>query len=324
MGVARYNGMAGLAASASWGAPPLREFETGRQIYECDSITGFNRIPINVLGGYVLAGAAFTSAELLPLSPEEIATTLLIDGSWLEADGIVQHHISDASKDQVEQWIEGEGYNEVTRITARTPDGWVIQTFQHDEPADDPREFPADAIRYHYNPLSPTGVLLPAAMTFARLEEIADLIRDAQRGPGAKTAIGGFVRNRNLVETDLMSNRPYVFTGSELPLDRMTSTAVVDQLVTETKRLEPKYTQLCNYVDTTDPIQRPSGADRELVLGPMMKYVAYVRAQMTAVLGLYGASWTYEVEKIAQPAPAPGLPNQTMAGNNMNQEPMNG
>ena len=147
---------------------------------------------------------------------------------------------------------------------------------------------------------------------------------DAQRGPGAKTAIGGFVRNRNLVETDLMSNRPYVFTGSDLPLDRMTSTAVVDQLVTETKRLEPKYTQLCNYVDTTDPIQRPSGADRELVLGPMMKYVAYVRAQMTAVLGLYGASWTYEVEKIAQPAPAPGLPNQTMAGNNMNQEPMNG
>lgn len=295
MSAARYNSMAGLAANP-WSTPALKDYESGRCVYDSETITGLNRIPVDKLAGYALAGAVFTSAERLPLSPEEITLALLIDGSWLEADGVHQTNIHAANASTIEQCIPPMDtmHQEITRIWQHGLDGWVIQDFVNGQPAGEPGFAPDSAVRHHHNPLSPTGVLLPASKTFARLEEIAELIRNAQRGPGAKTAIPGYVRNRNLVEQDLMSDKPFVFTGTEQPLDRMTSTAVVDQLVAEAVRLQPQYYQLTHYVDTTGNVQRPSGTDRQLVLGPMFRYVDYIRRQMSAVLALYGASWVYE------------------------------
>ncbi len=293
--------MALAGRAVTYAAPPLYEYESGRCMFQEDGITGLNRIPIGELAGYILAGASFTDTDALPLAPESVAATALIDGSWLDVDGEVQTNIIGATQTKVEQYIAPDDQLKAPRVRVweKTPTGWSIQDY-YDYGMESQREVgtkgsAADAlVKYHFNPLSPAGVLYPARKTYARLEELAELIRAAQRGPGAKTAIGGFVRNRNLVEGDLMSDKPYFFTGSDQPLDRMTSTAVVDQLISEVGRLEPKYYQQVHIVDTTGPVQRPSGEDRAQVLGPMFRYVDYARKQVTAILDLYGAAWTFE------------------------------
>jgi len=302
--------MAGLAAwPADYGAPDLHDYESGRCVYDVESMTGLNRIPITRLAGYVLTGARFNSAESLPVAPEEVVLSLLVDGSWLELQGVMQQHITDASQTTVTQCLKLQDESTITRIWVYDGARWAILDYREYGAADQTLVgqgyAKADAVRYHYNPLSPAGVLYPARCSFERLEEIAVLIREAQLGPGAKTAISGYVRNRAQVEQDLRSRRSWVFTGSDQPLDRMTSTAVVDQLATEFDRLKPLYFQQVYCVDTTTPVQRPSGTDRELVLDPMFSYVDYVRSQMDGVLALYGASWTYKSNK-PEPQPAPG------------------
>jgi len=319
---ARYNSMAGLAAlPGEYGAPEMQDYESGRCVWDAESMTGLNRIPIDRLAGYALAGAVFNGAELLPQAPEEVVLSLLIDGSWVDAGGEIQTHIIGATQHSIAQHIKLDDYNEVTRIWMREMEGgdWILVDYvgygtASQRMLDDPGTIPAALVKYHYNPLSPAGVLYPARRSFERLEEIAILIREAQLGPGAKTAIMGYVRNRAQVEADLRSRRPYFFPGSEQPLDRMTSTAVVDQLVTEFDRLKPLYFQLVRCVDTTTPVQRPSGTDRELVLDPMFSYVDYVRAQVDGVLALYGASWTYESNK-PEPVAAFGQPDNNFGGN---------
>jgi hypothetical protein len=325
MGATNYNHMAGLAAlPGEWGAPKMQDYESGRCVYDADSMTGLNRIPVDRLAGYALNGAVFSSAELLPLSPEQVILNLLIDGSWLEVNGIVQTDIIAAAKNIVLQHIPSD-VGEVTREWKRTDGlpmtdgnatgaGWVVTDYEDygtglQAAKSEPQFVPDDACRYHFNPLSPAGILYPARRSFERLEEIAILIREAQLGPGAKTAIGGYVRNRANVEADLRSRKSWFFTGSDAPLDRMTSTAVVDQLASEFDRLKPLYFQLVYCVDTTNPVQRPSGADRELILDPMFTYVDYVRRMADGVLALYGAEWTYASNKPV--AVTPGISNQT-------------
>jgi hypothetical protein len=284
-----------------WNAPELRDYESGRVIYDETGITGLNRIPIGELAGNILAGAKFNHAESLPVAPEELVNTLLIDGCWLDAQGVIQANIISASQNQAVQYIPpaNPGEDTITRIWERVDDGWNITDYkdygQQGQAATREPGFAPDAlVRWYYNPLCPTGVLYPARKTYARLEELADSMRNAQRGPGAKTGIPGYVHNRNLVAQDLLSDRPFFFTGTETPLDRMTSTAVVDQLLTEIARLEPKYYAQTHIVDTSNPVQRPSGADRQLVLGPMFRFVDAMRKQVSAVLALYNATWVYE------------------------------
>jgi hypothetical protein len=310
--------MAGVAVKYS--APPLYEFKSGRQVYEDEGITGMNHIPINELAGYVLAGAKFTGETNLPCAPEEIVTSALVEGTWLDANGEIQRDIIGAGRDWALQYIapKDTAQEEITRLWKNGGESWAIIDYVHygeqtQAVVGNPGSAPAALVRFHFNALSPTGVLYPERKGYARIEEVAMLIREAQRGPGAKTAIGGFVRNRNMVEQDLMGDKPYFFTGSDQPLDRMTSTAVVDQLISEAVRLEPRYFKAVYVVDTSNPVQRPSGTDRGLVLGPMYRYVAYVRRQVDAILALYGASWTND--PLPSDAPDPAL---TSTQNNVN------
>lgn len=276
--------------------PPLVTYPTGRAIYECtDAFTGLNRIPIEQLSSLILAGAQFSSRETLPVPPEELVIAALVEGSWLEADGVIQQNIISATQTKVAQYID----KDITREWIHANGAWILTDYSQygtdgQRQVGEPVSNPDSIINYWYNALAPAGILLPAGRLYARLEELAELIRNAQRGPGAKTAIPGHVRNRHMVDMDLMSDKPYVFTGSELPLDRMTSTAVVDQLISETARLEPKYYSLTHITDTSNPVQRPSGEDRSLVLGPMFRFVEAMREQITGILALYGVTWTSE------------------------------
>jgi hypothetical protein len=307
----RYSAMAGVKSKFT--APPLRDFHSGREIYSDEGITGLNHIPVNELAGYALAGAEFSGEENLPCAPEEVVTGTLIEGTWLDAQGVIQQNIIGAARDWVLQYIQSDDLTTETVIRKWQNGGarWSITDYAEYGTANQrvvgkPGSAPSSRIRYHFNALSPTGVLYPERKGYARIEEVAWLIREAQRGPGAKTAIGGYVRNRHMVEQDLMSDQPYFFTGSDQPLDRMTSTAVVDQLISEANRLEPRYYKAVYIVDTSNPVQRPSGADRGLVLGPMFRYVAYVRKQVDAILKLYGASWTTDPlpsDTVAETAP---------------------
>lgn len=283
---------------------------TGRELYSDPSITGLNRVPITILSSYILAKASLTSG-VVPFSLEELTETLLVDGPWIEwkTPPIKKDEelcgVWDAKRDQFTLRIEKENqqaYEQdsyILRQFKSNGSGWTITDFTpngndgYDETPGG--SAPASALNYIFNAVSPVGVLMPAQVTYNRIEEIANTIRRFQTGPGAKTLIVGNVRNKTTATADLESDDPYAFVGgSGVVVDRMASTAAIDQLIAETTRLQPLYYQQVHMVDTTSPVQRPSGQDRALVLGPMMRFVDALTSQITRVLDYYGAAWRYE------------------------------
>jgi hypothetical protein len=278
-------------------------YVSGRELYDEHSITGLNRIPVIKLAGYVLAGAKVVTPPSYPVSLEEIHTTLEVDGSLLMVRGEIEGGLVEAEWDSCTQLLpacEIEGKSEdVYREYERTPDGWQVTDYTH---YGDPAQveiasvlMPESEIVYYFNAAEPVGILYHAQRTYRRIEEITQTIRKFQKGPATKVGVTGYIRDEDKVRAELMGPDPfYVISGVDTNITMGGNTAAIDQLLREQQALLPMYYQQTHVVDTESPVQRPSGADRALVLGPMLRYVESVRNQIKAVMTQLGAECTFE------------------------------
>jgi hypothetical protein len=277
---------------------------TGRELYEAASITGLNRIPILLLEGFILSGATTTSEPPIPLT--QLNEGLLVDGSVLLVNDIQQTNIVWSSSDQVRQEITGRVANntateKITRVWLRLESSdWLVTdwtNFGNVQAAQvsDPVTIPGGQVNYYWNAADPEGILYRPQNTYHRLEEIERTIRRFQSGPGAKTLIFGHIRNLDDASRQLNSDDPSAVIAGDIRVDRITSTSAIDQLMSESNMLQPMWYQQTHVVDTTSPVQRPSGADRKLVLAPMFRFIEQTRRQLTELLDqFWGISWSTE------------------------------
>ena len=289
----------GLRAWSGGDAPEYLPL-SGRELYESRSITGLNRIPIITLTGFVLSGARVSGSVPVPL--ETIVEAMLIDGPVVLIGGEMASDIVESRPNSFTQLFRdvtlAGSTMDIHRVYQRTPAGWAYVDYRHyggkDQTVIAQGDLPADAVTYWYNAVTPTGILYPSQDTYHRIEEIARSIRTMQSGPSTKTIVGGHIRNQTQAAADLVGNDPVVFIPGDVTVDKMADTGVVNQLISEFDKLLPMWYQLTHIVDTASPIQRPSGADRQLVLAPMRRFVELLRDQITNVLAMFGASWSSE------------------------------
>jgi hypothetical protein len=279
-------------------------YVSGRALYDEHSITGLNRIPVIKLAGYVLAGAKLLTPPRYNVSLEEIHATLEIDGSLLMVNGEMQTGVIQADWDSCVQCIpacaiEG-GAQDIYREYEITPDGVTVTDWLHYGEAAQaiiagPTALPRADVVWYYNAAEPVGILYHAQGTYRRIEEISQTVRRFQKGPATKVGVTGYVRDEDKVRAEMMNDDPmYIISGVNTQITMGGNTAAIDQLLNEQSKLLPMYYQQTHIVDTESPVQRPSGADRTLVMGPMLRYVDTVRAQITNVLEQLGATWTTE------------------------------
>lgn len=280
----------------SGGEPPRYPTWGGHALYHEASITGLNRIPVDLLMSYALTGASVSGDTPIPL--EDIARHILLAGSTLLIDDIPVPNVIYADGRRLLQAVYQPGQPEHIIEYATAADGWVItRIYDYGSEVEKREEIERGAfenISYIYNPVSPTGVLYPAQYTYRRLEEIERGLRKLQSGPSVKTIVTGHIRNIEQARRELTNDGPIAFVpGADVSIDKTGDTNAVAQMLSEYGELINRYWQQV-HVTEMDTVQRPSSTDRKLTLGPMMRYVETLRNEITRVLAVWGASWTYE------------------------------
>ncbi len=282
----------------SGGIAPEYERVSGRELYEARSITGLNRMPVTILSGFVLSGAVVTGN--IPFKLEELAESLMVDGSTFVLNGKIEGDIIYSDQHKIIQQFENREVNSteqtITRVYSHKNGKWTMVDYAHygteAQMKVERRTVPNGAIVYVYNAVSPSGILEPVQDVYHRIEEIMRTVRSWQTGASTKTIVSGHVRDRDGAAAAMQGDDQVVFFPGDISVNRAGNTATVDQLTSEYGTLLPLWQQLTHYVDVTSPVQRPSGADRQLVMAPMRRYIDSVKGQITDVLAMYGAAWS--------------------------------
>ena len=182
----------------------------------------------------------------------------------------------------------------IERDFIRQADGrWLVRDFEldhRDKPLDQ-AEIGADELRVF---AFGDGVLKPAQKGFRRLEEIFVSLRKLQTGVNSKTIVTGYLGNIGQAKQAL--NDPESDTIN-FPLasgvNRVASTAAVDQLVRELEALLPRYLQSVHIVDTSH-LDRTATVSRRLLMLPMLNFVEKARRELQLVFSEFGVTAGFE------------------------------
>ena len=260
---------------------------TGRMIYDQLTISGLNRVPVEMHKYRALRGI---SADSLPVKPEEMVELLLVEGSpvfhWNEeAEWEPITNIITADDESVYQLVMGErGY--ILRHYARGAEVWVIYDTPLEYWAASGKEtdeavgfIPIADFRVYENG---RGILYPNQWTYQRLEEIRwNILQETSDFALSLLIIGMVSPNPEDALAKLEAGRRIAnIPGQGATVQRVGDSRIPDQLDAEYQRLESEYFRACYLFDMSQQPDRPVGLDLQLRLEPQSAYIEDLRRKM--------------------------------------------
>ncbi len=268
---------------------------SGRELYEAISITGLNRAPIGILCNYILAGVVVEGN--IPEPIETYCERQLVDGTLFWVDEVLQDNIREAAPTHIMQLFPavlyaGTATNIIRCYDKQKSGDWLVtDTNAYGGATGKPVNLAGERVRIYPNGL---GVLYYVQWLYRRIEEIIETIRKQQTGPNAKTYIKGFVRNVQAAKQEMTSDEYLGVIPGDWNLDRGTNTDAIEQLQSEYLLLLRLYYQHLTVTDIAYQPDRPSGADRYLLVGPMLRMIEVQRKKLNEILAFFDAYATFE------------------------------
>jgi hypothetical protein len=301
---------------------PGQALVTGAELYAEPSVTGLNSQPVDDHAAFALLGARPSAAP--PLELQELAVRLLSEGSIavvrnahlgeleLERRGIDPRPEGFSFLDGLlltesgvpmtsrcfAQRFTGEylgELREITRVFSRGAEAWSVRDFVNYR-ADGEAEIASASIPLNSVLVYPNGlgILYKSQRGFRRLEGIFRTVERLQGGVNAKTIIAGYLGNVEQAHDELARNdRDVALFPTGATVNRVASTAAIDQLMREFDTLLPLYLRRLHILQLTGD-ERLSGVSRRLAMAPMLAFVESVRRQIAEVLGQLGIGITFE------------------------------
>lgn len=266
---------------------------TGRMIYEQLSMSGLNRVPVEMHKYRALRG--FRTGGTLPTKPEEVVELLLVEGSpvfhWNEeAEWECMENLIQADTEDVYQLVSTDRY--ILRHFRNTGAEWIIydtpldQWAAYGKEVDEPSgNIPTDLFRVYENG---RGILYPAQWMYQRLEEIRWGIRQETSDFALSLLIIGMVSPNPEQALDKLESGKRIanIPGQSATVQRVGDSRIPDQLAAEYKDLEAEYFRACYLFDTSNQPDRPVGLDLQLRLEPQAAYVEDLRRKVVEVYAM--------------------------------------
>jgi hypothetical protein len=289
---------------------------TGREIYELDTITNLNRVPVKVLGSFIQGGAKITgNTDIIPELPDLIEH-LLVDGTIViftetldDSDPpqllpipelVFMTNIIYATKTkviQVQLNYSPDG-KEILRVFKLEGDRWNYEDITaygtEDERVIKQSEKGIAAAHLYVYP-NKTGILYDAQFTYRRLEEIERQVRKVNKNAITmivKGYLGMMEQLIDAVRAGVDDNGALaVPDGSSVEIPK--TTTVVDQLHKDYRLLLPAYFKMTNLVEFDDS-QPISGISRRLLMQQTLEFTTLTREQIKEIYKNWNAGITFE------------------------------
>ena len=290
------------------GNAPYGEKESGRYIFDINSITGLNQIPVISHQSYITAGASFDGdPEVLPVKLDDLVEGLIVDGTVVinrsvdpEGTGEIMTGIIPGTTP--ERIVQDTGLvdfenRRITRVYVLEGEVWQWKEYVYWQ---DPKQrmeighsTKGIAKEYIYVYMNGAGLLYEAQYTFRRLEEIEKDTRSVTRQLKIMI-VAGFTGDMDTATSALNDNeRKILKVPKKVEVYFPTSTAVVDQLETNFQRLVALYFKRVNMVHMDDSSEA-SGVARRLVMAPMLNYIDATRTKVEEIYEHYDVKVTFD------------------------------
>lgn len=291
------------------------EFEslTGREMYEIESISTLNKLPVTLLASYVLAGFNAEAPETLPTDPITLAQDFLIQGSIVfirkQFADIENSQLIDIGNDYF-RLEEVEIINErhfvefiskdITRVYTLGVSTWSVVDIKNMDTKNEVvllrGTLDADAIIVLVNGV---GILEPYNKTYQRLEEIEDTLRGQTTKAALTTIVGGAAGNKADVKKAIRDGHTLMmFPTSNISVHRVGDSQITDQLLRQQDSLMKRYFRAMSIVELEEAKQL-SGVARRITMIPTINVVQFNRQLMLRVLKEMGYTNTITFSPIS-------------------------
>lgn len=268
---------------------------TGRMIYDQLTMSGLNRVPVEMHKYRALRG--FETNGALPIKGETMLELLLVEGSpvfhWNEeAEWEPVTNLIQADREDVYQLICGETY--ILRHFRQAGKSWRIYDTPLGEWSAYGREsekvvatIAADELLVYENG---RGIVYPNQWMYQRLEEIRWGIRQETSDFALSLLIIGMVSpNPEIALARLEAGKRIAnIPGQGAQVERVGDSRIPDQLSAEYKDLEAEYFRACYLFDTSNQPERPVGLDLQLRLEPQAAFVEDLRRKIVETYAMLG------------------------------------
>lgn len=289
------------------GDAPFGDKESGRHIFNVNSITGLNQIPVISHQSYITAGATFENdPEVLPVNLDDLAEALIVDGTVVidrpdpNATGVIMMGITTGTTPThivQDTGLVDDMDRPITRVYDLEGNVWQWKEYVHykdpvaqSEIGRSTEGISSDLIYVYMNG---AGLLYEAQFTFRRLEEIETDSRAVTRQLKVMI-ISGFTGDMERTTSTLNdSDKKILKTPKDVKVYFPTSTAVIDQLETNFQRLVGLYFWRVNMVRMDDSSEA-SGVARRLIMAPMLNYIDATRAKVEQIYRNYEVEISFD------------------------------
>ena len=265
---------------------------TGREMWDIESISTLNKLPVTLLSNFILAGVDFD--EKLPIDIKMLSTDLLIDGSI----ALIQKNHADVENSELvdvgEDFFRFNNINiinenlfleqipkkkSIIREYSLGASIWLIRDFKNygkknQMQVNESTTLPAESILVIVNG---EGILQPYNQTYQRLEEIETTLRNQTTRAMLSTIVGGASGNRAGVKKAVRAGHQLLlFPNSKITVARVGDSSATDQLLSMQDSLMKRYFKAMNIIDV-EASATLSGISRRLAMIPTINSVQFNR-----------------------------------------------
>ena len=262
---------------------------TGREVYDEESISTLNKLPVTMLGNFTLAGVDFD--ERPPIDIKVLTADLLIDGSLVYIDKTYADTENSALIDVGEQFYRitnVEIFNEnhfierlgekIVREYRLGASNWALNDIKNygkkDATVVKSMTLPFASLLVVVNGV---GILQPYNQTYQRLEEIENTLRDQTTKTALSTIIGGATGNSQGVKDAVrQGHQLLLFPNKDITVAKVGDSRITDQLLKQKDDLRKMYFKAMSIVDI-DETGDLSGVSRRLTMIPTINVVTFNR-----------------------------------------------
>jgi len=282
---------------------------TSRAIFESDSLTSLNDIPVVVHGSFITAGNRDMDDTELPIPLDELTEAAIVDSTLVirqlgigEKAEILTGIKPPIARDRIVQdtGMITDRNEPVTRVwTLNGPKwDWIDYTKYglKDGQAEIAKSTEGISKKLFHVFMNGAGIFWKPQFTYKRLEEIEEETRDIT-GQTKIAIISGYAGDLNQLSSAVRDKKKrYLNVGKDVTIALQTATAAVDQLETNFRRLYPLYLKDIHMIELDDS-STASGVARRLVMQPMLSYIQNKRQDIIEVYQALGVA-DFEFDKI--------------------------